>query len=354
MPGHLSRKKLAHFTISISVGTLGFWNAMPSDAAPADRYKEFIQHPPSITDLFVEHRDAGQASSFYFAKWQTGCFFVACAPGETGGAFQEITNLADFEMIFSKYHSVYWQKTGSDLYSWTNLDLPKQQTNSITGSCQNFCQAVLTPILNGGCDFMPIGSISWVGDTFSYRSKDMDYWAKGILNRDRSGRAANLTIAIGKLGDPTPYGRHYSFDYYYDAALSLPFLPSRIERHYVDDNGKEWTHTVIIHEIRISQKPMNESAFSLEPLADTTNITDIITESNNLFVTLVKDAKPGVIAFGFRQDPSAPNLQTDFRRVYFRIAVLILVLIPIFYVPIYYFNRNRLIKSNTNNTKTKA
>lgn len=315
----------------IAIQVKGAKSNEDNNPAPADLFKNFIHSPPPIKDIFIEHTDSNQPSSYYRVKWQPDCMFVACIQPGPLEKMQTISNLADYPTIYSKFANVYWEKQFADLYSWTNSKIVNQETNSITFSSAFYLQTAVMPVLCGGCDFIPIGDITWVGDTFTYTNKARKFWAKGLLSRDNFGRASNLVLSIYKLGDDVPINDRFTYAYYYDKLLSLSFFPSRIDRHQVDEDGKDWFHTIVIHSINVSPEPMPKKEFSLDSLANTTNISDLITVSNNILVMNVVHPGHGIIAHGVRQDPVAPNLYTDYRKRIVRIILFSALLIPIVY-----------------------
>jgi hypothetical protein len=290
-------------------------------SAPADQFKHFMETPPPIEDMFIEHQAPEQPSSFYHVKWQPDCMFIGCGTGTNIESLQSATNLVDYYTIYSKFKDVYWQKVGADLYVWTNQNIPQQQTNSITFANNNYAQIVLNPAMNGGIDMMPVGSLRWAGDTLSFSKAGYKY--AGTLHRDESGRATNMTLLAYKMG-MSEQEVTFSNDYFYDAALSLSFFPSRLEWHATVDNGASFSHTTIIHSLKLAGQLMPKDAFSLETLLSTTNINNLITESSNDLVIRALNPARGVIPESVMQDPIAPPLHVNYRKRYAWLAIIIL------------------------------
>jgi hypothetical protein len=310
----------------------------PTDLPAADQYKRFIENPPPVQDMFVEVRFPERPPSFYHAKWQTNCIFIGYNSSTNMLAAQSATNLLDYYRISSRFGDIYWQKIGADLYSWTNLNLPKQTTNSVTFGLNNAAQLFLYPVMNGGLDLRPAASLRWADDTFSFTNQT--FWFKGVLQRDNAGRAESETVSFANLGQAIPEKYHYSYDYYYDAKLSLPYLPSRIEWHATDGEQRNYSRTIVIHSISVAPEPMDVAAFSLDPLLSTTNIHNVVTIATNLLVINPTNQPPGIIR-SVVQDPIAAVLvkRPNYRAIYYSIAIIIFLAPVVIYL--LFFLRDR-------------
>jgi len=258
----------------------------PTTGEPADQFKQFIHDPPPIANLVYSQevpRDPKTTNSMDFfldeLRWQTNAVFFAQSYSNLAIS-GEAADLEKYSSILANYEKKFSRRMGVNLYLWTDAGRKEEERNSLTALRDLTLQSHAADMLNMGCHLIPVGSVQWAGDGFLVTNANQGIWVNGKLSRDSQGRATMMTVEAHDLKTPNEISQVWTYRYYYDGSLSLPFLPSRIVSLMAQDGETNLISIFKIYSLEAAAAPLPESQFSIPDHIATNNLVAQIVVSN--------------------------------------------------------------------------
>ncbi len=236
--------------------------------SPVESFKAFVSSPPTLSDLTwtEEQLSNAESTNYYRMKYQPGALFL----GHANSPIASPTATADsYGIVVSRFGSNYWVKEFNALYVWTNTHNPREQGNSADALFHLKARTEAARILNMGFQQAPIASIRWQHNSCSVTNVEEKSVFSAVLTAGLDGRASELVVERRRIKKPanTPPDSTVIYEYSYDTALPLTYLPSTIEAYSQQRGGprKGPLYRWRIINVAAAAAPLPESAFSLIP-----------------------------------------------------------------------------------------
>lgn len=306
-------------------------DAGPTDAAPADRFKEFIANPPVIEDAFYSQQVIGYAPLYYWVKWQPGALFLGVSLATNLAAVPAKTRLLSCEQqITAGFGEKFRQVIHStDLYVWTNKNIPDEQNNSLFRTYKAALDVQGAELLNMGCLLAEVGSIRWAGDDFTVTNHSRGIVVQGQLTRDSKGRASALSVQPRMLDRKSKNSGYYPriYEYFYETNLALSYLPSRIVATHEDEKGQQGLQIEYkIFSMKTANSSLPEESFIFDS-SHFPNIAETLVISNK---HVVHYPKVGAVHMFLDEEPLRQS-RAKINLGYTAVAILLLIFPPFLY-----------------------
>lgn len=212
-------------------GLSGFLNVRIASAASADKFKEFVENPPTIALLVYDQKvvEPGGGGSYFqnLFRWQTNAFLFAHGY-ENLVAINQETDLTRYPDVVAYFGNRFTRRQGEAFSDWTDTGKPEESRNSVKQGLDVPLNVWAAKILNMGTHLVPIGSIRWSADEFTVTNKIKGTLVKGRLLRDNQDRARMMTVESYSENNPQELIERWTYEYSYERALSLSYLPSQL------------------------------------------------------------------------------------------------------------------------------
>ena len=323
--------------LTIAVPKVGAVANSTNGLAPAESFKEFVKRPPIIADLTcvfelwdMKLNAAWNLTNYIRIRYKPDAMFLARCESPLPSPLPPGNDLDIDGSIVSSFSNRYWYRYHTDLYAWTNRNVPQENGNVVDWNYHDKMSRDVARVLNMGCDHVPVGSIRWKGDTFLTTNQATETIVRGTLSRDEKGRAASLTVELkpaGKTLQDTS-ARVITYEYSYDTPFALPWFPSTISmKPNVNESAEQYVLAwrLKILGVQLASTPLPESFFSLLPY-NGTNVRHVFFVSNR-FLTYF-DGRQWRATLDSQHLVGARERVSKIKRLYRIVAFVLFFLVP--------------------------
>lgn len=298
-----TKQACSNYTVFIftSVFVLFFSNCLQAAETQADRFKRFIESPPRIKSLVFSQEISGITTNFCRLKWQQNALWF----GRSASNLFHIQDLEEtklYSLIVARFENKTYVFNGTELYSWTNKNGIDTNYNSAKATFDQVVSGQIADILNMGCQLAAVESIKWDGNNFETDNRAKELFIRGNLELDKLDRPLKLHVEqypIRPRTNKQKAGPPWDYEYLYDAAPLLGYLPSQIIASFKNDDGTVgMSIRYALASVEISSVILPESEFGLELNQFTSSVRPVTVANGSLIyadrgrTVTVKEAPP--------------------------------------------------------------
>ena len=231
--------------------------------------KDFVSNPPVVSNLlFHQFPSASRGHTaptngiYVLCRWQTNAFLWL----QFDSLEDAHSNVLDKATRgWANYDSNYWsysRNSGVTTYMRTGKSALLESSNGVVKLCNGALENLSRP-LNIGIPNIPIGTIKWIGDTFTATNDNYQFVRSGTLKLS-NGIPEELQLN-GESARAGPLRAKLRYRYESSRAQAVYPLPTTIE--FSSQGGASQIVQMLL--LDVSVEPLPQRCFSLNQLMST-------------------------------------------------------------------------------------